>query len=375
MKPVTDTEIAELSRLLTTTRQALSDQNVDEAKQLIAKALELARAPAHVAKAKRLEMLVMLNSEFWRAVDESIAGIEGGDVISVTGTQVAVVEVTPDTLILRVAGVNRRYARADMSEGLAMGLADRWLDQNSEVTPLVRGAFLAVAKQGDPKRAREQWRQAAAKGAEVGDLPQVLDDKYDVPTLRAEAGEQAPAAAMDSTMSEADKTSLANALRAARAALATGETDDADAQLAIARNLAGGSSLEPVVKRTEMLARHARVFWNAVAEGMGNLTPDTTLKIGNAEVTITEASGDQVTYTVFDKTRTQSRGELSGGLAMEIAFTVLDPDSAEGHLARGAYYAVAPNGSAEYAREAWNQAADSADVPELLKTLDDTYEW
>jgi outer membrane biosynthesis protein TonB len=380
MTPPTNAEIAQLSKLMTTARNALTDQNIAEAKQAAQQARQLAKAPAHVAKAERLQMLVTLVSEFWRAVDESLKGIEGGDVITIATTQVAVVEVTPDLLIIRVAGRNKRYPRSDMSEGLAMGLADSWLDQTSEVTPLVRGAFYAIARNQKPDEARQQFSQAAAKGADVGDLPQILTDKYDQATLKAEATKlmsaDPPMTAKPSSgpLSDADKQSLSTALRAARQAMSVGRLADADAQLTIAANIAAGSEWEPVVIRTQELAKHLRGFWDAITTSMESLQEGSTITVGSTEVTVVESSAAEITYKLFDDSYTKRRTELPAGLAKSIAKISLSNDLAISNLQLGAFHAVIPKGDPAKAREVWNEAAAAgANVQQLLLTLDDDY--
>ena len=190
VKP-TPQELKALGDSLSNAFTALGERNLDGADAELKKAEGLAKLPEHQAKVERLKALSHYVREFWSAVGEACQGFQGGEEIQVKNTVVAVIERTPDSITLRVAGQSRRYAIRELPSGLAMAIADRWFDQGAASTRVIRGALYAVDRQGEKKdEARRLWQEAELGGVQVGDLMKVLDDTYD--KLSGETSERGP---------------------------------------------------------------------------------------------------------------------------------------------------------------------------------------
>lgn len=173
-------ELAELSQLLTAAKTALGDFSFKEANASLRKADALAKLQEHVDKVSRLKAISSMAEQFQKAIVTTLGTLEAGDVIKVgASTEAAIVEATPQKLVIRVAGQNRTYAINDLPLGLATNLGERSLDSNAPSTKLLKGAFVFVDKRTTPEqlsKVRTWWQEAGPQGREV--LP-VLDDTYD----------------------------------------------------------------------------------------------------------------------------------------------------------------------------------------------------
>lgn len=177
-------EVQALVKALTTAREALGEMNLDIADAELAKAQPLAKLPAHQAKLDRLKQLTHYTRQFRHALEESLKGLQAGQSIPISeSTVVAVVEANANTLIIKVAGVTRRYPVNELPLGLAVALADMWLDQGQPSSQLVKGAFVVAHKKASADniaKARGWWEEAAARGLTlVNDLMPVIEDRYD----------------------------------------------------------------------------------------------------------------------------------------------------------------------------------------------------
>jgi len=181
----TPVELASLSKAMTTVREALSERNFEESGKQLAIADKLAKTPEQLAKLSRLKLL----SEYVRQFDRQLKTLladpnfdTGAELQIGKSTVVNVVERTPETLIIRVSGVNKSYATNSLPEGLAMALINKRLDPNDPAGKLVKAAFYAVSKNRTSEtdaKAKDLLEQATREGADAGDLAQVLTDTYD----------------------------------------------------------------------------------------------------------------------------------------------------------------------------------------------------
>jgi len=184
MKPMpTAAELTELSRLMKEAKTALGDFNFEEATAALEQARELAKLPKHQAVVKRLKMVGDMARRFREAIQESMGKLDAGDVIKVgTSTEAAIVEASPDKLIIRVAGQNRTYTLDDMPLGLAVNIGERALNTDDPKTKLVKGAYVFVDKRTDTpqlEKVKTWWEEAQDSGVDAGELLAVLSDTYD----------------------------------------------------------------------------------------------------------------------------------------------------------------------------------------------------
>jgi len=176
-------EVATLATALKSARAKLEGSDFDGALAELRKVESLPKLPEHQAKCERLRLLTEYASNFRSALMEAIKNLEAGDEITAGANAAAgVVGVTADQITLRIDGRNRSYPINNLSPGLAVAIADRWLDQNDPVCLVAKAAYLASLKDaGDDRlaKAREWFQEASKSGVDVGDLAKVIDDKYD----------------------------------------------------------------------------------------------------------------------------------------------------------------------------------------------------
>lgn len=142
----------------------------------------LPKQPADHARYERLVLLAGYAKNFDLALRSAIDGLHSGDEIEIGGSAfVGFVEASADSLTLHVKGANRTYRLDSLPPGLAVALADRWLNKDDPVSLAVKGAYLATLKdstQTQRAKAREWLEEASRRGVE-GELHKVLDDTYD----------------------------------------------------------------------------------------------------------------------------------------------------------------------------------------------------
>ena len=176
----TPAERAALGAAMQATRQALADRNLPLAMSKLAESEQLAKLPEHVAMAARLRDLYECVFQFWKGVSAGMAQLNSTGELQINNTIVAIVESDNERIVIRVAGRNRRYVLKELPSGLAMAIARNWFDETQPDTIVYQGAFLAVDPNADVERARAKWQEAAARGAKVDELMQVLDDDYEL---------------------------------------------------------------------------------------------------------------------------------------------------------------------------------------------------
>lgn len=176
-------EVATLATALKAARAKLEDSDFDGALAELRKVESLPKLPEHQAKCERLRLLTEYASNFRSALMEAIKNLEAGDEISAGDNAAAgVVDVTADQITLKIDGRRRSYPINNLSPGLAVAIADTWLDQNDPVCLVAKAAYLVSLKDARDDRlakAREWFQEAAKSGVDIGDLGKVIDDKYD----------------------------------------------------------------------------------------------------------------------------------------------------------------------------------------------------
>lgn len=199
---------AEETRRAATFRTAVADarrwmgkRQLDEAAQSLRLARENARSDQEKAEVERLESLLDYLRQFWQWTIKGAQKLEAGQEIEVEVSRyrrikVAVVEVVPGGLRLRVEGVNRLYRWETMPTELVLALAKRSLAKDN-VSKVVIGAFLAVDEKGDRAQARKLWEEALQAGLDIGHLLAELG--------AAEAAAKKPPLPHQSQLQEAEK--------------------------------------------------------------------------------------------------------------------------------------------------------------------------
>jgi hypothetical protein len=180
----TKAELAVLGKTLTAGKAALTKYDFVDADAQIAAAESLAKLPEHQALVARLKEVASYVKQFRNAVNEAVKTLQPQQEIKVgASTMVIVVAVSAEKLTIRRAGGNITYPITELPAGLAMALADSWLNANDPVNRVIRGSYFAVAD-GDEdshrEKAKKYWEEAITNGVDVKHLLPFLTDKYDL---------------------------------------------------------------------------------------------------------------------------------------------------------------------------------------------------
>jgi hypothetical protein len=171
---------------LKTAQAAIWDHKYDAAIKQLGKLASVSKTPEHQALCDRLNLLAQYAKNSRSALGEALEALKAGDEIKVgTSTVVGVVQSSADRITFRAQGANRTLAIDDLPPGLAVAIADTWLQKDDPVGLVVKGAYLVArkdAKDTELAKARQWWQEAANAGFDIGDLPKVIDDSYDLQT-------------------------------------------------------------------------------------------------------------------------------------------------------------------------------------------------
>lgn len=152
---------------LTAVRSAVSGRDMAAAKENLAVAAKFKGIAEYDAEWARLDELVAYVAEFWQAVERGAKVAEGTQELMIGGQLVSVVEYADATLVLRVAGQNRRYKLRDMPAKVALTLAQQVMQPEAPNNKVFFGSFLALDGKGDRGLAKQMWDDASLAKIDV----------------------------------------------------------------------------------------------------------------------------------------------------------------------------------------------------------------
>lgn len=178
-----NSDIAELSGILTQIREKLVERNLVDAERLLKKAEELPKTEEHAAMVDRLRRVTDLYVEFWDKVVEGCGKLKGLDEIKFSETNIVkVVESSEERIVYRALGQRFEKEPRQLQIGLAMKIAEKEFDAKSAEGLLIKGAVFAIDAFNNPDRAveaRNFWEDAKLLGTDTDPLIAFLDDRYD----------------------------------------------------------------------------------------------------------------------------------------------------------------------------------------------------
>ncbi len=196
LRELSDKERRPILAALKLAKRSIKELRMDDAEQQLEKAETLADGSTMAPMVERLSKIQEYNRQFWEAVEQGLEGLAGQE-IEVDGELMMVVDVDSDRLTVHRQGRNQRIARRRLPPRLALAIADRRLAPDDLVSHQIRGSFLAIHAT-NRQLAIDAWKKAESMGADVQQLVQSLDDRYDPPSMKGRSANK------KDEMSEAD---------------------------------------------------------------------------------------------------------------------------------------------------------------------------
>ena len=150
-------------------RFSMSEHDVVGAQKHLQAALANAQTPDERAQVNRLDTLLGHLEEFWKGMSRIVARLESAEVIPVGDSYVAIVEVSPEKLTIKVEGQLRTYQIDRMPPRLVQALAEAGFGDDP-ATKVIVGTYFLVDPEADRARARQLWQEAARGGIDVKDI-------------------------------------------------------------------------------------------------------------------------------------------------------------------------------------------------------------
>ena len=170
---------------MTKARKAVDKADFETFHKQMELALPLSTSDEMVSKHARLDQLGQLYEIFIKAIDQAKSKLNAGETLSVAKTQVNIVEIKDDLLIVRIQGKNERHAWDQLPPGIAMALADLTLNNQEPTDNAARAVYFTLspatpASKGlFAKRVKDWFEKSVGKGTIRKDLEQALTDTYE----------------------------------------------------------------------------------------------------------------------------------------------------------------------------------------------------
>ena len=172
-----------------------------------------------------------------------------------------------------------------------------------------------------------------------------------------------------------ERRQLAAALQAARQELARRQPQLARDILSGVQAVAMRKPDREKFERLVLLTDYVGQYWQSLDDALNQLESGTELVVNGNRMIIVDVDPQQLILRSRGRNVTYSRDSLPQELQLALADGWFDRDAVSTKVFRGAMMAVAPEFSADQARELWQQASDAgADIGDLERVLEDVYE-
>ena len=180
-EPIPSDWIAAMSKA----KEAVNKADFETFHKQMELALPLSTGDEMGSKHARLDQLGQLYEIFIKSLREAKSKLRAGEALSVAKSQVSIVEIQEDMLIVRIQGKNERHAWDRLPPGIAMALADLTLSDQEPTGIAARAVYFslspasAAGKALFAKRVKDWFEKSVGKGTIRIDLEQALTDKYE----------------------------------------------------------------------------------------------------------------------------------------------------------------------------------------------------
>jgi tetratricopeptide (TPR) repeat protein len=296
-------------------RAAMAQRNLQQADQILSEAAGMVQGPEQKSERVRLEKVNQRLGEFWSALRRFTANLTGGEELEIKDTRVAVVESSPEEIVLKAAGRLRRYSVADMPTLLAMSIADKTFADDPQ-SQLLYGVFLAMDPEGDRGKARALIQSA------VQALPKEKDllDELQVPLPASVAGSGGGSGASSGAPIPTDQAMLQAAERDVRRKFETefGKATNPEVQAELAETLlAEAETVGGDTARRWVLLREARNLAAAAGE------PQLACKVVDRMGAAFALNALQAKAAVLEEIATKNRSRMTRRTVVDVALPLV----------------------------------------------------
>jgi hypothetical protein len=380
-------DLVQLGTKLKSAREALTKHDYSAARTLLENAAPLVMLETHRSKFDRLLLATEYASSFHDAIVTGTTKLQAGEVLNYKGTPIGIVETSADRVILRVGGMNKRYALTTLPLGLAVLLAHQALSPTDATTIVQKACYVITspaATANDKSKALGWFAEAATGLPEAKDLADFLVDDYDL-TAGNVARNPTEMPNSPTTSDPATKPTrqevmqLATALAAAREAIAARDTQAVETQLAAAEAVAKQADHKQKLWRLQRLAEHVQAFDEAMKEAVAVLNPGDVIKVGKStELTVKRVNPASIAVVVAGLDKTYRLDNPPLGLAVALVQTKLSVDDPVTKAVQAAFVVVSKNSderSLAKARSWYEESAEgNPDYADLGDVIDDDYD-
>ncbi len=180
-------DTSEFKKLAQAARASIEWNDVEDAKQKLAKAQPLIRTPQDQAEWERLDALAEYMGDFLEWAGKAMGTLQSMEQITIAGEHIGVVESGQGHLVLRRSGKNVTYSVDSIDPVLADFLIGKQVEKSAD-NRVLYGTYLAMNPEGDRAKARKLWEEADALGFDTKFLLPELDVPHVNPSRRTGAG-------------------------------------------------------------------------------------------------------------------------------------------------------------------------------------------
>ncbi|MEI6526183.1 MAG: hypothetical protein WCP62_09165, partial [Planctomycetota bacterium] len=186
--PAASAESAAWKTAMTQAKETLAKGDLKAFEPLMAGLIDKAVSKQGKEQTARLDQAGQLYKIYVESIEESKKKAKGASSLKVGTAQVAIVESTPEKLIVREAGGNKTYAWDKLPFGIAAAISDLSLSESSPVDQAARAVYFSLspfyqeaAKANSlvTKRIDGWFERSVGKDSVRKDLKQFLTDKYE----------------------------------------------------------------------------------------------------------------------------------------------------------------------------------------------------
>ncbi len=174
-RPAVDPKKQETFRkAVATARFALTKRDFAAAKRQLEAARATAQAPPEEAEVVRLEALTGNLEEFWKGMRRVLAGLTPAQELTIGNTPIIVVAADATQLTFRSEGKNQTCRLQELPRPVIEALVESGFAKHPS-SKILLGTYMAMDPNGDRRRARSLWEEAAEQGEDVTNLLAELD--------------------------------------------------------------------------------------------------------------------------------------------------------------------------------------------------------